>query len=136
MMAGFEPFAMESSFLRSSSGHLPETPDKGKNAHKNGNTDKNREDFFLTPAAHLKMVVDRGHAENPLAVGELKVGHLHDDGNGLHDVDDTDQNQHQRHIERERKAADHTAEEQRACVSHEDLRRMEVIDEEARKAAR
>ena len=29
--------------------------------------------IFLAPAAHLKMVVNRGHAENPLAVGELKV---------------------------------------------------------------
>ena len=48
-----------------------------------------------------------------------------------HDVHDTDQNEHQRHIQRERKAADHAAEEQRAGVAHEDLGRMEVVDEEA-----
>lgn len=41
-------------------------------------------DFF--PAAHLECVVDRCHAENALAVGQLEVNALDHNGHGVPDI--------------------------------------------------
>ena len=34
------------------------------------------DDFYLRPAAHLKMVVDRGHLKDSLAVGDLEIPNI------------------------------------------------------------
>ena len=49
-------------------------PHRCKNSHchtDDGNQRKEAVDFDLAPAAHLKGVVDRRHAEDALAVGRL-----------------------------------------------------------------
>ena len=45
--------------------------------------DEDHDDLFFAPAAQLKMVVDRGHLEDALAVGQLEIRHLQDDGKRL-----------------------------------------------------
>ena len=56
--------------------------------------------------------MDRSHLEDALAVGQLEIRDLQDNGERLAEVHDTDQHENQRHIQRKRHAADHAAEEQ------------------------
>ena len=80
-------------------------------------------------------MVDGRHLEQTLAVGQLEVADLQDDGQGLADVDDADQDQDQGHIQCEGQAADHAAQEQGAGVAHEDLCRMPVVEQVSDQAA-
>ncbi len=82
------------------------------------------------------MVVNRAHFEKALAVGELEVGHLQHNRAHLAEVNDTERQKQNRHIDRERESADDSAEEERACVAHKDLRGVEVPHKEAEAAAR
>ena len=99
--------------------------------------DKNSTDFLLAPAAHLKMVVDRRHFEDPLAVGQLEIGHLDNDRTASPECRRCRPRISTSGISRAKaSAADRAAEKQGAGVAHKDLGRMEVVAEEARQAAR
>ena len=115
---------------------------KRDHAHDHADRYKDHPDLDLGPAAHLKVVMDGGHLEDAAALvvgaealGELEVPNLEDDGQGLHDVDQTHQHQDQRHIQGKGHTADRAAQEEGAGVAHEDLRRVEVVAEEAQEAA-
>ena len=80
-------------------------------------------------------MVQRRHLENALAVRRLKVGDLNDVRERFADVDDADEQQHERHIVGERQSRHRAAEKERAGVAHEYLGGMEVIDEKADQSA-
>ena len=46
----------------------------GQQAQHNRDAGEYQHDFLLAPAAHFKVVVDRRHLEQALAVGRLEVG--------------------------------------------------------------
>ena len=52
----------------------------GQQAQHNRDAGEYQHDFLLAPAAHFKVVVDRRHLEQALAVGRLEVGDLQDNG--------------------------------------------------------
>ena len=74
-------------------------------------------------------MVDGRHLEQTLAVGQLEVANLQDDGQGLQDVDDAHEDQDQGQIQRKGQSTDHAAQEQGASVAHEDLGRMPVVEQ-------
>ena len=76
------------------------------------------------------MVVQGGHLEEPLAVGQLEVTHLDNIGQRLQNVDDAYGDQHQGHIEHKGQGCHCAAQKQAAGVPHEHLGRVVVIDEE------
>ena len=80
-------------------------------------------------------MMDGRHLEQALAVRCLEVSDLQDDRKGLDDVDETDEQQDERHIARESHACDRAAEKQRTGVAHKHLRRVEVVDQKAEQAA-
>ena len=75
-------------------------------------------------------MVQRSHAEDPLAVGELEISHLQDIGQGLRNVDDAHRDQDQGDIQGERQPAHRSPQKQRAGVPHKDLGRIKIIDQE------
>ena len=87
------------------------------------------------PAAHLKVMVQRRHFENALAVGELEIRHLDDVGQRLTDVNDTHQQQHQRHVVGEGQCRHRAAQKQGAGVAHEHLGGVAVIHQKTAQAA-
>ena len=80
------------------------------------------------------MVVQRRHLEQALAVRRLEVDDLQNVGQRLADVDKADGDQHERHIVGKGQRRHRAAEEQRARVAHEDLGRVEIVNEEAEKS--
>ena len=62
----------------------------GQDTHNNRNTRKHEYNLFLTPAAHLKVMMDGRHLEQALTVGGLEVGHLQHHRDGLDEVDEAD----------------------------------------------
>ena len=64
-----------------------------ENAREQTDAHEDDPDLDLGPAAHLEVVVDGGHLEDPLAVGQAEIGGLDDDGQGLNDVNQTHQDQ-------------------------------------------
>ena len=89
------------------------------------------DELYFAPAAELKVMVQRRHLEKALAVRRLEVDDLQNVGQRLADVDKADGDQHERHIVGKGQRRHRAAEEQRACVTHEDLGGVEIIDEEA-----
>ena len=76
------------------------------------------------------MVVDRRHAEHPLA-GQLERRHLNDHRQGLDHEEAADDDEHDLVLDRDRNGTDEAAERERPRVAHEDLRRRRVEPEEA-----
>ena len=56
-------------------------------------------------------MMQRGHLENTLSVGELEICHLDNVTHGLGDIDDAHQDQDQRHIQGVGQSADRAAQE-------------------------
>ena len=71
------------------------------------------------------------HAKDPLSVGQLEVAHLENVGQGLQDVDDAHQDEHQGNIQGEGQSAHRSPQKERASVAHKDLGGVEVIDQES-----
>ena len=59
---------------------------------------KDSDELHLTPAAKLKVMVQRRHFEQALAVCRLEVADLQNIGKRLADVNKADRDQHERHI--------------------------------------
>ena len=77
------------------------------------------------------MVVDRGHPEDPPAVGKLEPADLEDDGEGLQDEDPPDDGQEDLLLRQDGEGAQGTAQGEGAHVPHEDLGGIGVVPEEA-----
>ena len=107
----------------------------GQQAEQCADGGEHRHDLSLLPAAHLKVMVQRRHFENALAVGELEIRHLNNVGQRLTDVDDTHQQQHQRHVVGEGQCRHRAAQEQGAGVAHEHLGGVAVIHQKTAQAA-
>ena len=75
------------------------------------------------------MVVDRGHAEHPLA-GALEPEHLDDDAGGLHHEQPADDQQHDLVVRGDRDRAERAAEREAAGIAHEHRRRRRVEPQE------
>ncbi len=108
----------------------------GQQAQHNRDAGEYQHDFLLAPTAHFKVVVDRRHLEQALAVGRLEVGDLQDNGQRFDDVDQADQQQDERHFTRKCQTRNRAAEKERAGVAHEYLGGMEVIAQEAQQRTR
>ena len=108
----------------------------GQQAQHNRDAGEYQHDFLLAPAAHFKVVVDRRHLEQALAVGRLEVGDLQDNGQRFDDIDQADQQQDERHFTRKCQTRNRTAEEQRTGIAHKHLSRVEVIAQEAQQRTR
>ena len=85
------------------------------------------------------MMVEGGHLEDaPALAGEalcdLEIRHLDDVRQGLHDEDEAEGNEDQRHVIGEGQRRDRPAEKEGARVPHEALGGVEVIDNEAAQA--
>ena len=52
------------------------------NAHKG----EDQHDLHFLPAAHFKMMVDRCHFKQPLAVGQLEIAHLQNNGQCFYNI--------------------------------------------------
>ena len=87
------------------------------------------------PAAHLQMVVEGSHLEHTLAVAQLEVAHLDDIGQGFHQKDEAQGDEHDGHIVAIGQGRDHTAKKQGAGVPHEALGGVEVIHQKAQQPA-
>ena len=83
-----------------SSDHAPER----QHTEHGGDEREDGHELDLAPAAELKVMVQRRHLENALAVRRLKVGDLNDVRERLADVDDANEQQHERHIVGERQS--------------------------------
>ena len=75
-------------------------------------------------------MVDRAHFEQSFAVGELEVADLEHDREHLAEINDSERKKQDRHSERERESAYHSAEEKRARVAHKHLCRVEIPHKE------
>ena len=64
------------------------------------------------------------------------LDHLNYIAQSFPDIDKSEGNKNERHIEAERSRADGSAEKERARVAHKNLRGVEIENEEADKAAR
>ncbi|CAN4025041.1 Large polyvalent protein associated domain-containing protein, partial [Dysosmobacter welbionis] len=102
----------------------------GQDAARQRHQGEYRHQLCLTPAGELQVVVQGGHLEEPLAVGQLEVTHLDNIGQRLQNVDDAYGDQHQGHIEHKGQGCHCAAQKQAAGVPHEHLGRVVVIDEE------
>ena len=71
-------------------------------------------------------MVDRSHLEDPLSAGLFKVCDLDDHGKDLHQVDQTDKCDKDRHLHHKRAGCHETAESQGTCISHKYLLRIYV----------
>ena len=80
-------------------------------------------------------MVDGRHLEKALAVGELEIGDLQDDGRGLDHIDDANDKDDERVSREEREPCRKTAEKERACVTHEDAGGIPVVNKEAEASA-
>ena len=89
----------------------------GQQTEKRADGGEHRHDLRLLPATHLKVVVQGGHLEDALAVGQLEVRYLNDVGQRLADVDDAHQQQHQRHVVGEGQRRHRAAQKQGAGVA-------------------
>ena len=58
-------------------------------------TEANTNTISLRSSRIFKMVMERSHFEDSLAVTQLKVGHLNDVTQGLSNIDDPHENQDQ-----------------------------------------
>ena len=61
----------------------------GDGGHHDGDGGEGENDAIFVPAAHFKVMMDGGHTEQTLAVGQFEVTDLHDDRQRLDDVNDT-----------------------------------------------
>ncbi len=64
-----------------------------QHAHDKGDGGEDEDDLLLFPAAQFEVVVDRSHFEDALAMGQLEIGDLQNDGKRLTEIDDADENQ-------------------------------------------
>ena len=60
----------------------PQRGDTGKRRNRR----KHGDNRYLFPAAHLKMMMNGSHLENPLAVGQLEISHLKHDRQSLYQI--------------------------------------------------
>ena len=79
-------------------------------------------------------MVNRSHLEYTLA-GQLHAADLDNIGKGLHHINDSNENQHDRNPQSERKGDHNTAQKQGAGITHKDLGRVKVPDQKAQTAA-
>ncbi len=80
-------------------------------------------------------MVDRGHAEQTLAAGDLEPRHLEHDRERLGDIETGDDRQQKMGVGGQGEGGQAGADRQRAGVAHEDLGRRGVEPQEARQAA-
>src|SRR5271168_1111714 len=105
----------------------------GKREHDRNDPEADH-DLRLGPAELLEMMVDRRHAEHPLA-GELERHHLDDHRDGFEHEQAADDGEHDLVLGGDRDRADHAAERQRAGIAHEDRSRRRVEPEKAEAGA-
>ena len=84
----------------------------GHDAHNGGHPRKGEDDFLFLPAAHLKVMVDGRHFEQPLTVGQLEVANLQNHRQGFTDVNKAHKNQNQGHVQGNGHGTHHAAEKQ------------------------
>ena len=72
------------------------------------------------------MMVDRSHLEDSLPASLFKVCDLNDDGEDLHQIDQADNGDKDRHLHHKGAGCHETAESQRTGISHEYLRRIYI----------
>ena len=80
-------------------------------------------------------MMDGRHLEEALAAGCFEIQYLNDVGQGFDNVHDTHQHQNQRHSVGISHGADGTAQEQRTGITHKDLGRVLVKQEEGEQTA-
>ncbi len=88
-------------------------------------------DGDLGPALEFKVVLERGHLEEPFALGDLEVAHLDDDRQRDEDEEAADEGEQQFGPGQDGEAGDGAADGQRSGVAHEDLGRRGVPPQEA-----
>ena len=72
------------------------------------------------------MMMQRAHFEQALAVGQLEIRHLQDNGKRLHNVNDPHRDQQQRLTDAKGQSTEHAANKQRTGIAHKHLGRMQV----------
>ena len=78
------------------------------------------------PSLEFKMVVQRGHAEYPLSLGQFEIRHLDDDGHGFNDKEAAHHQEQNFLFGDDGNGAQNAAQGDGAGISHEDLGRMGV----------
>ena len=101
-----------------------------KDAHDDGDGGKDADDFTLAPAAHFKMMMDWRHLKQAPSMRCFKIGYLQNDRQRLADINQTDRQQHQRHIARKCQTCHSAAKKERTGIAHKDLGRVKVENQE------
>src|SRR5262245_11178634 len=97
---------------------------------KDGDDPEADDDLGLRPALLLVVVVNRRHQEDALA-GELEAHDLRHDAESLEEEDAAEDDREQLVLEEHGASAEPATERERTDVSHEDLRGVRVVPEEA-----
>ena len=75
-------------------------------------------------------MMERSHLEDALPVRQLEINYLNNVRKGFYQEDEAERNQNQRHIKRKGHRCQRTSKEQRPGITHENLSRIEVIEQE------
>ena len=101
---------------------------RGADSTQYGYQSENPADFYFAPPAELKMVVDRAHFKQPFAVCRFKVRDLQHNGKDFTDIDDSKEQNQNRHIQAEAQRAYNAAQKQRTRIPHKYFCRIEIPD--------
>ena len=88
-------------------------------------------DLGLFPAAQLVVVMQRRHAEDPLAFGGFEITDLHHHGNGFCDEDTAHDEEHDFLTHDHGRRTECSTNRQRTHIAHEHLGRIRIEPEEA-----